>query len=52
MAPRAAVVTTEYVLMEVGNSLTKGGDRVVFVDFYRELRDGAKLGVIAASTEL
>ena len=49
---RAPVVTTEYVVIEVGNSLTKGDDRAVFVDFYRELRDQAKLEVIPASTEL
>jgi predicted nucleic acid-binding protein len=49
---RAPVVTTEYVMIEVGNSLTKGGDRAVFVDFYRALRQGTKLEVIAASTEL
>ena len=48
----APVVTTEYVVIEVGNSLTKVGDRAVFVDFYRALRQGTKLEVIAASTEL
>jgi predicted nucleic acid-binding protein len=51
-ALRAPVVTTEYVVIEVGNSLTKSGDRAVFVDFYRALRQDAKLEVIAASTEL
>ncbi len=49
---RAPVVTIEYVVIEVGNSLIRGGDRAVFVDFYRELRDGAKLEVVPASTEL
>ena len=35
---RAAVVTTEYVVIEVGNSLTKGSDRAVFADFYDAIR--------------
>jgi predicted nucleic acid-binding protein len=48
----AAVLTTEYVVIEVGNSLTKNDDRAVFVDFYRALRQGTRLEVIAASTEL
>jgi uncharacterized protein len=48
----APVVTSEYVVIEVGNSLTKSGDRAVFVDFYRALRQGTKLEVVAASTEL
>ena len=30
---RAPIVTTEYIVIEVGNSLTKSGDRAVFVDF-------------------
>ena len=51
-ALRAPVVTTEYVVIEVGNSLTKGGDRAVFMEFYRTLRQAAKLEVIPASTEL
>src|SRR5438270_457988 len=49
---RAAVVTSEYVVTEVGNSLIKGGDRSVFVDFYHALRHGAGLEVVPASTEL
>ena len=49
---RAPVLTTEYVVIEVGNSLTKSGDRAVFMDFYRALRQGTKLEVIVASTEL
>jgi predicted nucleic acid-binding protein len=49
---RAPVVTTEYVVIEVGNSLVKGSDRAVFVDFYRALRQETKIEVMAASTEL
>ncbi len=49
---RASVVTTEYIVIEVGNSLIKGADRAVFVDFYRELKGRAKLEVIPAATEL
>jgi predicted nucleic acid-binding protein len=48
---RQPVLTTEYVVVEVGNSLTKGSDRAVLVDFYQALQ-GAKTEVIAASTEL
>jgi predicted nucleic acid-binding protein len=51
-ALRAPVVTTEYVVIEVGNSLTKGNDRDVFVDFYRALRQESTLELIAASTQL
>jgi predicted nucleic acid-binding protein len=40
------------VVLEAGNSLTKGGDRAVFVDFYRAVREKAELEIIAASTEL
>src|SRR6266851_2762455 len=49
---RAPVVTSEYVVVEVGNSLSKGADRQAFMDFYREIRQEAKLEVIPASTEL
>ncbi len=51
-ALRVAVLTTEYIVMEVGNSLTKGGDRAAFVDFYRTLRQDDKIEVVAASTPL
>jgi hypothetical protein len=51
-ALRVPVVTTEYVVVEVGNSLIKGGDRALFMDFYRALRQATTLEVIAASTEL
>lgn len=48
-ALRATVVTTEYVVIEVGNSLTKGGDRAVFVDFYgrreRQSEAGSSTGI-------
>lgn len=49
---RGSVLTTEYVVIEVGNSLTKGTDRAVFTDFYREVRMEQNLEVIPASTEL
>jgi len=39
-------------VIEVGNSLTRAGDRAVFLDFYRALRQDGKLQVISASTEL
>ena len=51
-AVRAPVVTTEYVVIEVGNSLTKGDDRTLFMDFHRALQQPTKLEVIPASTEL
>jgi predicted nucleic acid-binding protein len=49
---RARVLTSEYVVMEVGNSLTRGGDRAVFTDFYQELRGGASFEVVPASSDL
>src|SRR4051794_25692882 len=49
---RGPVITTEYILIEVGNMLTKDSDRSLFADFYREARKGIHLDVVPASTEL
>ena len=49
---RAGIVTTEYVVVEVGNSLTQGADRAMFIDFYRQLRADPNSHVILASPEL
>ncbi len=51
-ALRVPLVTTEYVVVEVGNMLTKGADRILFADFYREVRSGGNLDVVAASAQL
>lgn len=49
-ALRARVLTTEYILVEVGNSLIRGGDRAVFADFYVSIHQQASVEVIPAST--
>jgi predicted nucleic acid-binding protein len=49
---RAPVVTTEYVVVEVGNMLTRGADRSLFMDFYDEVRRAGQLELIPASTDL
>lgn len=49
---RAGVLTTEYVVVEVANSLTKGADRALFADFYRGIRAENTMEIIPASTGL
>jgi predicted nucleic acid-binding protein len=51
-ALRVPVITTEFVVIEVGNMLTKGADRSLFAEFYREVRGGRNLEVVPASAEL
>jgi predicted nucleic acid-binding protein len=50
LGPR--VVTTEYVAVEVGNTLTKGANRTVFAEFYEWVRGGEEVELIPASTDL
>ncbi len=49
---RAPIVTTEYVLVEVGNMLRRGTDRELYVNFYRELSADPIVEVLPASSEL
>ena len=47
-----AMLTTEFVLIEVGNWLARSGDRVVFVDLLRQLRADPQVTVLPASPVL
>lgn len=51
-ALRGPFVTTEYVVVEVGNSLIHGDDRLLFVDFNSQLGTDTNWEIIPASTEL
>ena len=51
-ALRGSVLTTEYVVIKVGNSLTKGADRAVFTEFYQTLRKDDTIEIVPASTAL
>lgn len=48
---RVPVVTTEYVLVEVGNSLTKGEDRELFVEFHAAMSADDAMELVPATTE-
>lgn len=47
-----AVITTEYVLLEVGNYFRNPSDRSVFVDLVQALREDEHTNVIPASSSL
>jgi uncharacterized protein len=46
------IVTTEFVLVEVGNFLNRLGCRQMFVDLLQDLRTSPQNQVVPASTEL
>ena len=49
---RGSVVTTEYVLIEVGNWLARAGDRQVFVELIRQIRADPRTTVVAGGSAL
>jgi len=49
---RGKIVTTEYVLIEVGNWLARVGDRVLFLNLMEQLESDLRTIVIATSHEL
>jgi predicted nucleic acid-binding protein len=49
---RPAVVVSEFVLLELGNSMSRGPDRDVFLRLLDLVRNDEHTRVIAASTEL
>jgi uncharacterized protein len=49
---RGAILTTEYVLIEVGNWLARSGDRRVFVELMKEIRTDHRTLVLASSSTL
>jgi predicted nucleic acid-binding protein len=47
-----AIVVTEFVLLELGNALTRGGDRRLFLNLVRLLRNDPMTMIVPASREL
>ena len=48
---RRPLITTEYIILEVGNSLIRGADRSLFVEFFARLRADARTEVVPAAAE-
>ena len=46
------MLTTEFVLIELGNWLSRSGDRVVFVDLVQQLRADPQVAILPASPAL
>ena len=46
---RGSLVTTEYVLIETGNFLSRAGDRMVFVELLRSLQADPETTILAGS---
>jgi predicted nucleic acid-binding protein len=49
---RRAVVVTEFVLVELANSLSRTSSRMLFVDLQPKLRANPNITIIAATAEL
>jgi uncharacterized protein len=49
---RGPVVTTEYVLIEIGNWLARTGDRPVFLGLIEQVRADRETTIVPASTAL
>jgi uncharacterized protein len=49
---RGPIMTTEYVLIEVGNWLARSGDRDVFLELIKEIRADHRTTVISGSGTL
>jgi uncharacterized protein len=49
---RGRVITTEYVLLELGNWLSRSGDRDVFVGFFRSLDGDTQTAIIPSERTL
>src|SRR4051812_7024979 len=49
---RSAVVVTQFVLIELGNSLSRTSSRKLFVDLQPKLRANPNIKIVAATAEL
>ena len=49
---RGTIVTTEYVLVEVGNWLARSGDREVFVQLVRQVQADPRTAVVSSNSSL
>jgi len=47
-----AFVTTAWVLTEVANSLTRGPDRALFLDLFRDLADDRRVTIVPPNQDL
>ena len=47
-----SIITTEYVLLEVGNWLARSSDRQVFLELMKDLRADLRTTVVAGDSEL
>ncbi|MGA2616810.1 MAG: PIN domain-containing protein [Thermoguttaceae bacterium] len=47
-----AFVTTAWVLTEVANSLTRGSDRALFLELYRDLADDPRVTIVPPAQDL
>jgi predicted nucleic acid-binding protein len=50
-ALRRPLLTTEYIVLEVGNSLIRGADRGLFVAFFARLRADPRTEIVPADVE-
>ena len=50
-ALRQRLLTTEYIVLEVGNSLIRGADRALFVAFFTRLYADPRTEVVPAAAE-
>ncbi len=48
---RRPLLTTEYIVLEVGNNLIRGTDRALFVEFFARLGADRRTEVVPASAE-
>lgn len=49
---RGTIITTEYVLLELGNRLARSGDKQVFVELVAQLEADARTIVVSADPSL
>lgn len=49
---QGTLVTTEYVLVELGNRLSRSGDKDIFIELIRRLEGDARVVVVPAGPSL
>jgi predicted nucleic acid-binding protein len=50
-ALRKPLVTTDYIVLEVGNTLTRGPDRALFIEFIKLLHADPRTEVVPATAD-
>ena len=51
LALHRPLLTTEYIVLEVGNNLIRGTDRALFVEFFARLGTDRRMEVVPASAD-